>query len=237
MKKKIKSIIIIGVLLLTLCIPINAQNMPQPPLESVQDFTITYEFTSPIIEKISYKGTTYDNIIIHGTERIGSIGEPILPMKSAYILLPPNTEIDDISVTGEPTTLKGTYTLVIVRSYQKEPYLITNTHQQTQYPQSLFKNSGTFQFRGYNILFLNLYPIQYQIQSKQLIFYSSLDVSISIKQTSQDTTCYRNLEQDKNTATMLIDNPEIINSYHSNNQYNANYNGEDLLIITRDDIK
>ena len=141
MKNEIKSLIIIGALLLTICISTHAQNIPQSS-ETIQHLTINYKFAAPMIEQRTHEGIIYDAVIIPGTEQIGNIGEPQLPMKSAYILLPQNTEIDDISVTGKPNTLEGSYTINTVRINQKESHQSTQDLQHKQYPQSLFKNSG-----------------------------------------------------------------------------------------------
>jgi len=52
--------------------------------------TITYNFAYPEIKKININGFEYDQITVKDAPCFGNPGEPFLPMKGAYILLPKN---------------------------------------------------------------------------------------------------------------------------------------------------
>ena len=63
-----------------------------------QYLNINYEFKNPKIEKIQIKNEIYDRISLPDTINIGKPNEPCLPIKGAYILIPQNTEINNIRV-------------------------------------------------------------------------------------------------------------------------------------------
>lgn len=49
---------------------------------------VSYSFDKPIIKKMEIDGVLYDRIEMNGTAINGRAGEPALPSKGAYILLP-----------------------------------------------------------------------------------------------------------------------------------------------------
>ena len=61
--------------------------------------TLNYSFKNPTITPIDIAGTTYTRITIPDCYPGGSAGEPKIPSKGAYILLPPKTTLSSIDVT------------------------------------------------------------------------------------------------------------------------------------------
>jgi hypothetical protein len=59
---------------------------------------LSYTFADPIVVKIVIGEQEYDTLSIPDCELYGAPGEPVLPLKSAYILIPYGEEVYDIQV-------------------------------------------------------------------------------------------------------------------------------------------
>ena len=113
MKKKILTITIIGMLILIFCISVIATSNNESM--NNKEINIKYNFSKPIIDSIQVNGKTFDTIEMKDLENIGKIDEPNLPIKGAYILIPMDSEVKDITVTGHKTELSGKYYVNLVR--------------------------------------------------------------------------------------------------------------------------
>ncbi|ENO12232.1 Propeptide_C25 [Thermoplasmatales archaeon SCGC AB-539-C06] len=102
---------------------------------------------------------------------IADPGEPCLPVKGAYILIPKNTQVSKIDViTSEKIYLGSGFN--IEPSSKPVPLSMANLAKPPEsnpeiygsndpFPGVLFTEGGTYSFRGYDVLVLSLYPVQY----------------------------------------------------------------------------
>jgi len=131
--------------------------------------TVTYSFEIPHMEKSLIDSNVYDSVVLPGVSNAANPGEPYLPVKGAYILLPKDTEISKISVESNEIVYLGS-DFNIEPAGEPIPLSMANTAQLPEpdmeiynsnnlFPGKLFTEIGTYSFRGYNVLVLELYPI------------------------------------------------------------------------------
>jgi hypothetical protein len=212
------------------------------------DIKLTYTFTSPTIETINIAGTLYNRINLYDCYSAGNAGEPKIPSKGAFLLLPPDAKVSEIDIIpGEKIILGSRYliepTSQAIPTSQTEnlPAPIPNKaiyNLNTAYPGKLFTQVGVHHFRGYQILVLLLHPIQYNPVTGELFYYKNLDVSVKTVATGVQSALYRNLGQDIKEVEKKVDNPSMLLQYtQERTSSSAPFEHYDLLIITTDALK
>jgi len=245
MKNKIIAITIVGMLILTFCVSTNAKITNKDEIKD-QGINIKYDFSKPYFEKISIDGESFNQIRLNGIENIGKPGAPYLPTKGAFILLPKDKQVEKINVFGEKHSLNGRYFI----GPASKTNIISNNEKHTElkydfetfdkndfYLGKLFEIVDIFSFRGYNILVLNLYPIQYLHDKGKISYYSSLNVEIKLKDGKTDNYFLRYLEKDEVSVSEIVDNPSVISSYTKESNVYMSSGSHSLLIITTDALK
>jgi len=215
---------------------------------SDNNIILTYSFQNPIIEIIDIEGTTYNRVSLPNCSPAGNPGEPKIPSKGAYILLPPKSKINNIQILpGEKLVLETKY---IIEPINKPIPMINKMINSVSipdeniyncnsfYPGTLYNDVGTYNFRGYNLLILLLNPVQYNPVTGELFCYKTLEVQIDIKIDNVLSNLFRNLEKDKLEIIKKVDNPELSEQYHKNIAKPLPMNEEyELLIITTETLK
>jgi hypothetical protein len=183
-------------------------------------FSITYTFPAPFMEKIG----EYD-IPQMGSLRHEIIpGMPTLPVKSAEILLPENGVLAGIEITGfDKQVLDGPYLIkpgegaMIIGS--ENPVELYDTidssvyESNDMYPGIQGSVASVQTVRGYNILFLKLYPLQYIPALGKLHYFKSMDITITTISIGETSPLYRGLPEDRDMVADMVDNPYILDSY------------------------
>ena len=211
-----------------------------------ETMTVVYTFEKPSIQSIQLGDTVYDEVILPGAPSFGDPGEPYLPMQGAYILLPQDTTVEDISIeitdmhslgegfsilpSGTPTISSETFSSVT--PVPNEQIYSSNE----LFPKTLFSEVGIYQFRGYSILVLTLYPVQYRPLSGELFYVSEITLSIELKEKQQTSSLYRDAERDQAEVLKRIDNPSILDTYSIERQTSPVLDDYDLLILTVDEF-
>ena len=209
---------------------------------------VTYSFQKPMIETIDIEGTVYDRVLLPDCSPAGNSGEPMVPSKGAYVLLPPKSKVSNILIkpgekiilgtefTVEPTSKPIPLSQAISHSVPTPDATIYNAN--AFYPGSLYTEVGTYSFRGYNLLVLLLHPIQYNPVTGELSYYKSLEVSIETIADDTSANLFRGLEKDKIEVMKKVDNPELSEQYYKEIAKPSSMNKDcDLLIITTDSLK
>jgi hypothetical protein len=229
--------------LLATSLPVATQG---PGDESVT-VTYTYAFTPPVIENVTHGGRVYERVHIGELPEIGDEGQPILPVKDLRLLLPYGYAVQTIDVTTvEQITIGAGY--VLERGSRQvplsspgtatgplpggDPYQISGI-----FPGRLFDTIGTYGFRGYQILYVTLNPVQYQPLTGELFYYPEMTVTLTLEKpsTAAITTLYRDLDRDRNELKDKVDNFDVSATYPSLGRQT----GDDyaLLIITTDALE
>ncbi|MBU7036446.1 MAG: S8 family serine peptidase [Theionarchaea archaeon] len=166
-------------------------------------------------------------------------GEPLIPYRTARILLPQNTDAQDVRVHhGTPLIQKGidipwgqppcTFSGPAPERVDRNEEIYSSD---SPYPGTLFEVTGTESFKGFTILNINLYPVQYQPKSQTVHFYSTLTVEVNLE-SGEKSPLYRGLQKDKEDVASLVDNPEMVGTYDAPIPLTT----EEYIIITNDDM-
>jgi len=210
--------------------------------------TLTYSFKSPTTTPIDIAGTTYTRITMPDCYPGGSAGEPKIPSKGAFILLPPKTTLSSLDVTPGQNIELGTGYLVEPTSQaiplsqtENIPIPTPNTvlyHTNAAYPGSFFTSVGVQTFRGYQILVLLLHPVQYNPVTGELSYYPDLTITVKTEPTSEQSSLYRGSPEDQSEVAQKVDNPDMVSSYEQEcTSAPAPLEHYDLLILTTDSLK
>jgi hypothetical protein len=188
-----------------------------------EPIALTYDFAEPAIGKIVIGEQEYDTVSIPGCDLYGAPGEPVLPLKSAYILIPYGEEVQDIQVIPGKEIYLGEFH--INPGQEQVPISFTGPAAPTQpnekiynsdnvYPEEIYLNVSVQQMRGYQILILNLYPVEYVPKTRNVSYFESMQVVVS-NRVSAPSKLFRGVLEDRAEAAKIIDNPEVLSTYDS----------------------
>ena len=68
--------------------------------DNSNQIVMNYSFEQPTIKKINIENTIYDEVVLPGVSSTGNPGEPCLPIKGSYILLPQGSTVDKITTVS-----------------------------------------------------------------------------------------------------------------------------------------
>ena len=199
------------------------------------EIEVSYQFKTPDI-------TTkdgYAHLRMRDCFSYGAPGMPVLPSKGARILLPYKGKLKNITVIpGNKTTLPGTY-----KVYPgQRPYPLSYKGKieftepdpevygsRTAYPGKFYTYYSVQDKKGYQILILNLQPIEYIPQSGLLSYFDELTVKLSLEQTDKPPL-FKGCPDD-----IEVDNTEVINSYPTGELRDDSV--DHYVIITNEELK
>jgi hypothetical protein len=203
--------------------------------------TQTYSFENLAISKVNLAGQEYDRLTMPGAARGGAIGAPALPSAGAYLLLPQGAEVTAVNVVpGERVTVgDGFFVEPNATPYplSADPASVPLPEpdasvyaMDTPYPAQVVEQIGVQTLRGYKILVLRLYPVEYVPSTGTLSYYRDLTVNVETKSTGVVSPLYRGLAKDAAAVAQRADNATMVSSYPLQPVYKDR--SYDLLIIT-----
>ncbi len=209
--------------------------------------TINYNFERPEISKSTVAGQQFDRIRLTGAPNGGKIGHPSLPSAAARILLPYNESLERIEIIPSARSSLGSNYLIepVGRPF---PLSVGPTEGDlpkpdptvyaldTPYPAQKYDEVGRYFFRGYQILILKLYPVEYIPATGELYYNSEISVNVHTRSVGKGDlhTLYRGFTDDENLLGSKVDNPELAVSYLSAaTKASKSY---DMMIITTADL-
>jgi len=208
--------------------------------------TNTYYFDSPIISQVSIDGHIYDQVILLDCPGEGNPGQPKLPSCGVNLLLPQGTEVADIEVTtGSKVFLGSGFNIEPVGEPRKLSELDSSSnyvddplfyYSEEVYPETLFSEVGTYWFRGYEILVLTFYPVQYMPKPGEIYYFEDITVNVKTTENGYISPLFRNLEKDKIEVIKKVDNPSVVSSYTEKTAQPISSENYDLLILTTDEF-
>ena len=187
-----------------------------------------FTFNEPTFKKID----NYDRITIEGLSYNYEPGHPELPVLPVQIIIPAGEEAVKVKVSYKRSeSVTGTYNVYPRQipypiSYKDKVSFVEPANEiyskNEFYPVKLVSNVTTQYLRGHSIALLNLFPVQYNPVTKELLYHSSITISIETKQTTQATLSFQKFYRDdvstKNRVKQLVCNPEEISSYPASNR-------------------
>jgi len=191
------------------------------------------------------------SIRIPGLENRIIPGEPVVPFRTARILVPFGEEIEDIKVLpGEkknlgkiliepgqdplPISFSGNYTFT--------PLNETTYGSMEPYPKDVYSVVGVQEKQGYRILYINLYPIMYIPQTKDTYYFGSFDLEVKTAPVQTlDRGLFRGSADEKEVIERIVDNPGEVATYSQDIVTTGSsplLDGEyDYVIITSQSLK
>ena len=185
---------------------------------------------------------------------IGDVGNPMLPLVPAKILLPAGYEVDRIDVTAAgKVELDGKFLVeqrlqpvhrdqgiggLIPTPRNPEVYGSDNPH-----PGKLYDVVGVQKKRGMSILYVNLFPVQYRGKSGKITYYTDFDVKVSLKPAAEPAEAdgVRVRRDPVSPVEGEVDNPKAAATYHPEMSFVAplalpagNYQ---YVIVTNDELR
>ena len=206
---------------------------------------LSFSFTEPEITEENISGTTYHRVTIQNLYNLDNPGFPILPMKPLKILLPQEGELESVNVTYTGKTSLGDGYNVILG-----PETLNSSGQQNDsyfdptipYPTGLFRNVGIFDYRGYSIFIVNLFPVHYINDTGEIYYYENMTITIKTIDTGSISPWFRGLSKDEIIMKEKVNDYSRINTYSSipsspGNSSIVNSSEEyDFVIITKEDF-
>ncbi|MFH1101498.1 MAG: C25 family cysteine peptidase [Methanobacteriota archaeon] len=210
-----------------------------------QDLTLSYSFERPTINEININGAIYNQIQLNNAPCTGTTGQPYIPARSIYLLIPQGKTVNDITITHTEKTFLGSgYTVepagVPIPTSQEQDIVslvpdITIYGSNEPYPNTCFQMVCIQQCKGYTILVGQLFPVEYNPSTGRLWYYPEITISISTKEKPTDTTMLRGFETDRSDILSKVDNPEVERTYSDKQQ--VTLTKYDLLILTTQELK
>jgi len=188
---------------------------------ATQPIELTYDFAEPVIGKTIIGVQEYDTVSIPGCDMYGAPGEPVLPFKTARILIPYGEEVQDIQVVpGEEIYLGEFY---IEPGQEPVRFSFTGPVTPTQpdgviynsykpFPEEIYSEVSVQGMKGYQILILNLYPVKYVPKARKLSYFDSMLVVVSTT-ASTPSELFRGVPEDRAEAAKIVDNPDALSTY------------------------
>jgi hypothetical protein len=213
--------------------------------EPVHEIHYTYTFPIPSIEPRETTKGIMQQVSIEGLANTQDSDQPSIPVQSVKLLLPPDQTLDTIKVnpSGQHiiskncNILRGSTLFPVSQGQSLSQLSIGIAPLTIDNPQVIHDRlasvAGIHTFRGYRILILNLYPVQYNADTGDIISFETLELTLTTREASTPGG-FRGLNQDKDIVTQMVDNPEMITAYPSILKATGSY---EYIIITSEEFK
>jgi hypothetical protein len=151
-----------------------------------------------------------------------AVGEPVLPYKTINVLIPLGLEITGFDVKIETEErLPGQFLIEYGRTpvpISEKPLTADNPkpslyRSTSPYPLSHFTSLSTQHMRGYEILPVTLYPLQYTPKVGGLNYFSRMTLIVHLQAKAETSPLFRALPEDAVAVRAVVDNPETVSTY------------------------
>ena len=172
-----------------------------------------YTFEKPAIHR--YDNLTYAEM--DGLVETGDAGEPIIPVKPVYILLPQGKAAAYIEVEESGSVSLGEGYEMMIGEYPSREggaaYPSAQRFDPSQpFPVTSHRVVGTYGLRGFEILVMVLYPLHYVGETGELYYFREMTITIHLEDTSPNPL-FRGLARDYGRVAQIIENPEAMGTY------------------------
>ena len=201
--------------------------VPSLPIE------VEVTFKEPVISKID----EFDVITVEDCGFTSNVGEPIIPVRTFFILIPPDKQVRDVRFSVVSRALPDTYYLYPSQSpantyfvpdfVEPDPEVYSSA---LPIPAEPVEFIGTPEFRGYRLALINVYPIKYVPKTGEATFIESVQLQLVTETSVPSKLPPKMTEVDKWVINHVV-NPEVMSEYKSTSP--APLDTVDYLIITR----
>jgi len=240
--KELRKFFILWIVALFLCstIAVGIENQNNDSVNNLKEITLSFKFKTPTINQIIEGDTIFHSVSLGDLPKTCILYKPRLPVKTVKILIPYGKTVDEIEVVA-----KDKFSLGSDYNVEKGHNILpleenTISSKESDYETGSFSKTyslaGTHLYRGYKILIVNLYPVQYYADSGEIEFHNKLTLKIKTKQQTTKTVI-RQSQKDKDMVVSLVDNPSYISTYEDSPKAAANRETIEYIIITSEDLK
>lgn len=206
------------------------------PLTGSRQITVAYRFQPPTVRPVTVGGETYHAVTMPEGASASRPGQPCLPAGGAYLLLPPGTMPGQVTVTARQAVSLGPGYHVLPRGTAvplSQPSATTAPtpgpvyDMDEPFPGRLYDLVGVQSCRGYRVLILRLYPVQYVPVTGELRYHRHLSVTVELADSSE-ASFFRGMKQDRQAIRGRVGNPSAAERYPAAQAASQT----DLLIVT-----
>ncbi|MBS3802280.1 MAG: right-handed parallel beta-helix repeat-containing protein [Candidatus Thermoplasmatota archaeon] len=213
---------------------------------SKNSITKTFDFGEPVISNIYVDNHYFTKVTLGNTSLKTLKNDFSIPVKQIQILLPQNSKVSSIElskITKKTVVSNQLITNDMLLSDGEDEEVIqpvtwstTKNNESAEIPEENFESFGIGKLRGYTLLMVNVYPIQYNPKENELFFSSPINVTINLEEDNTQNQLYRNYSKDKELILEKIDNPSMIHHYHHESKPSSLPSGtyEYVLITTKE---
>jgi len=218
---------------------------PQAVEAASHQITLDYPFAAPTLVKA---GKDHSLRMPHTTLHAEAAGLPLLPVRTARILIPQGQEVVAVNVVpGREQWIDGSYILKwssppvpMGQSAAGEAPANAQVYGSAEaFPAKLYSVVSVQHLCGYQILLVNLYPVQYHPAVGRIRYHESLRVVVACAPVGppvgQHARC-RGSATDLARVARIVDNPTEADSYVADGAPLADSPQYDYIIITSQDL-
>ena len=135
----------------------------------------------------------YDVVRLDGCKLFGEPGEPLLPTKAVYVALPPGFEMTEVRISAnKKIQLPGAFNIAPAQPVRpvSEPGTVDFVPPKPSayslgeaQPAEQLISTGEGSLRGYRVLGLIVYPMQYEAVERRLLLSTEMTIEVTGKQT------------------------------------------------------
>lgn len=218
-----------------------------PSFLRIAEIDNTYSFEAPnfIKKKTNTNKSLYPEEIFNlslfeevyytpemGLELSGDPGMPLVPYKTARLLIPYGKSVDSVEVTAGEKIYLGKYNLAYGENYYKLSDFYENNiapavkneeiySSDSEYPGILNSGYDIQKLDGYSILIMNLFPLQYNAKTGEVYYYQDIRIRVYAysltSASSLSEATYLRADKDAERVRSIVDNPDKTRSYFSAN--------------------
>ena len=203
---------------------------PGQSANATKETVVPYAFEKPVIKEVDGRA----RVMMPGLSLFLEEGEPVVPFKTARILLPPSGDIVSIQVTASgQRVIPGRFELergrpdVPIRRGEGSGFRVQGSQgdggdvaMDKAFPGRFYDFVSVQTLRGYRMAFVRLYPVQYVPLSGEVSYYENLRVTVSISAISGEpakpvrpSAGFRSYAPDEAKARARVDNPGTLKLY------------------------
>jgi len=188
-------------------------------------FSLTYWFVAPRVEHAfsTDRSSQYFTVNVDDLPKLGEAGSPVLPFETARILIPNGKQIANFSIIGgKKDLLPGTYLIEFgqtpVRLDQADCVDPSQADSRNEtiysslepFPGTLYSGFSVQRKMGYDVLLMNIFPVEYIPKTGGLFYYENITVTVeTISKTAADSVSRRYSPQVEAIGS-FVDNSEVI---------------------------
>jgi len=209
---------------------------------SENSLSLLYTFDKPQVSEKN--GVNY--ITVKGCNPLLDIGKPVVPVRTAKILLPFGTDFNNnVNVTADYNELDGTYELKIAETPKRmgdnSGKGAPNPVFTGVFPENSFQVLDTQKIRGYKVGIVRLYPVKYDGSAGKIQYTENIRVNISfgkevsVLKSGQISPGLRVTAA--GSVSKFVDNPSEIVSYGSYGKTYSPLQNYKYVVITNEALQ